>query len=220
LAAASPVVNTHKTTTETNMIISHQHQFIFVKTRKTAGSTLEYLLHTRLGEQDICTGSETDGTPRTNTENTQGHTPWQEIAEQYPREWQNYYKFTIERNPWEKTASAYQWHRVKNSKRYGDMSFEDYMSKAVKVLPRDWELYSDTKGPVVDCVYQYSQMSEMYQDLNSRFGLDIQESEWHNTKLKCLDGEITNHKQLHSMGTRLAVQPLFEREIEQFGYEY
>ena len=51
------------------MIISYSKKFVFVKTRKTAGSTLEKLLYPYLDpKMDICTGSERDGTSALNIE--------------------------------------------------------------------------------------------------------------------------------------------------------
>lgn len=35
------------------MIISHKHKFIFVKTKKTAGTSIETLLASICGEEDI-----------------------------------------------------------------------------------------------------------------------------------------------------------------------
>ena len=40
------------------MIISHKHKFIFIKTRKTAGTTIEYNLSKYLGSEDIIAPSE------------------------------------------------------------------------------------------------------------------------------------------------------------------
>ena len=40
------------------MIISHKYKFIFIKTRKTAGTTIEYNLSKYLGKNDIITLSE------------------------------------------------------------------------------------------------------------------------------------------------------------------
>lgn len=37
------------------MIISHQHKFIFIKTKKTAGTSIEIALSKICGEQDIIT---------------------------------------------------------------------------------------------------------------------------------------------------------------------
>jgi len=40
------------------MIISHKYKFIFIKTRKTAGTTIEYNLSKYLGKNDIICPSE------------------------------------------------------------------------------------------------------------------------------------------------------------------
>ena len=37
------------------MIISHRHKFIFVKTKKTAGTSIETLLASVCGEEDVIT---------------------------------------------------------------------------------------------------------------------------------------------------------------------
>ena len=39
------------------MIISHKHKFIFFKTRKTAGTSLQIALSEFCGSDDIITGS-------------------------------------------------------------------------------------------------------------------------------------------------------------------
>jgi hypothetical protein len=119
------------------MIISHKHKFIFVKTKKTAGSTLEKLLFPYLGENDICTGSPRDDTPRLNTSVTNGHMSWRQIQASIPEEWNTYYKFTIERNPWDKVVSSYFWHKLIKAERFGTMSFEEYVMTC-DLLPIDW----------------------------------------------------------------------------------
>ena len=114
------------------MIISHKHQFIFVKTRKTAGSTLEKLLYPYLGQFDICTGSERDNTPPLNTDNKDGHMGWKQIENFYPREWKEYYKFTIERNPWDKVVSDFFWEsRGTNLAADLTTAFEAYVSRSL-----------------------------------------------------------------------------------------
>ena len=43
------------------MIVSHKHKFIFFKTRKTAGSSIQVALAKHCGEDDIITGQYRDG---------------------------------------------------------------------------------------------------------------------------------------------------------------
>lgn len=92
------------------MIVSHRHRFVFVKTRKTAGSSIEAALFPFLGPDDICTGSERDGTPRRNClEGTSGHLGWRTIRAMAPVD--GYYWFAFERNPWDKTVSDWLFKR-------------------------------------------------------------------------------------------------------------
>lgn len=45
------------------MIVSHRHRFIFLKTKKTAGSSLEYALADLCGDEDIITPASRDEEP-------------------------------------------------------------------------------------------------------------------------------------------------------------
>lgn len=202
------------------MIISHKHKFIFIKTRKTAGSTLEKMLVPYLDlKLDVCTGSARDGTPQLNdSSNGQGHASWQYIASKFPISWNEYYKFTIERNPWDKVVSAYFWHKC--TKPYlTEKGFEHYI-KTCNLLPTDWYHYSNESGPLVDDIFLFEDMGRMYSVLNERFGLDIQQDEWKDTKLKSGLREINHYSEIHTSETIERTAQLFRREILAFGYEY
>lgn len=206
------------------MIISHKHQFIFVKTRKTAGSTVEKLLYPYLGEFDIITGSERDGTPEKNvpTVNGQkpnGHVSWKQIENAYPQEWRDYYKFTIERNPWDKVVSSYFWHKLIKEERFGTMSFEEYVMTC-ELLPTDWSRYSKGSHPMVDNIWFYENMGDMYGELNDLFGFDITEEDWTTTKCKSGIRQVDAYKELHTKKTIEKVYQLFSNEIRHLGYKY
>ena len=201
------------------MIISHKHQFIFVKTKKTAGSTLEKLLYPYLGENDICTGSPRDDTPQKNTTITNGHMSWRQIEATYPNEWRNYYKFTIERNPWDKVVSSYFWHKIIKEERFGTMPFEEYVMTC-ELLPVDWMNYAHQKTIRVDDVYFYEDMRTMYDSLNKMFGLHITEDDWQTTKCKSGIRKVEGYKELHNKATIDRVHHLFAKEIKTLGYRY
>lgn len=201
------------------MIISHKHQFIFVKTKKTAGSTLEKLLYPYLGEFDIITGSERDGTPRKNTSSNNGHMSWRQIEAAYPNEWRDYYKFTIERNPWDKVVSSYFWHKIIKEERFGTMPFEEYVMTC-NLLPIDWLNYARGNRIMVDNVWLYENMSDMYGELNDLFGFNISQEDYTTTKCKSGIRQIDSYKELHNANTIDRVRELFSNEIKHLGYRY
>jgi len=206
------------------MIISHEHKFIFVKTRKTAGSSLEHLLYPYLNKEiDICTGSPRDNTPSLNVEHygTNGHLSWKEINNSLMVDnvWDNYYKFTIERNPWDKVVSSYFWHKEIKKEQFGDIDFESYV-RTCQLLPTDWQLYTDNNKVALNDVYQYDNLTQMYEDLNQLFGFNITKEQRANTKLKSGIRKVKDYKDIHTKGTINFVSKLFENEIKTFGYSY
>lgn len=201
------------------MIISHKHQFIFVKTRKTAGSTLEKLLFPFLGETDICTGSPRDNTPRINTSITNGHMSWRKIQVSFPKEWDTYYKFTIERNPWDKVVSSYFWHKLIKEERFGTMSFEEYVMTC-DLLPVDWSIYGDQTGVKVDTVYRYEDLPQMYEELNNKYGFDISRETLMETRLKSGIRKVADYRDMHTEATQNKVANLFKQEIAFMRYNY
>jgi hypothetical protein len=202
------------------MIVSYKHQFVFVKTRKTAGSTLEKLMFPHLGPKDVCTGSPRDDTPRINTSSTDGHASWAQIQASYPSQFRDWFKFTIERNPWDKVVSSYYWHKEIKPARFANMDFETYVMTC-ELLPIDWLNYTDRQGVRrVTAVYKYEEMEEMYADLNERFRLTIPLTEVKKTKLKGDIRKERDYRKLHTNATIERVEKLFENEIKAFGYTY
>ena len=173
------------------MLISHSNKFIFVKTKKTAGSTIESLIVDNFfdPEQDICTGSKIDGTPRIGIgekrpNEPDGHKPWNMIRSFVGKDvWNSYHKFTVERNPWVKVVSEFYWkqdryrqglpkrtesprvHRSEPSMTpYEDdeSNFEFFLDNFLGswyACPQDWSLYADDSGLQVDQVIQYSELA-------------------------------------------------------------
>ena len=120
------------------MIVSHEHRFIFVKTRKTAGTSLEVFLEPLCGERDVVTPV----SPKYQDEETRRHRPRNDAgfrnhatAESIRRivgdtVWNEYFKFTIERSPWDKMVSMYWWRKYQY--RLED-SFADYCRKSIEL---------------------------------------------------------------------------------------
>jgi len=118
------------------MIISHRHKFIFLKTRKTAGTSIEIALSRFCGEEDIITPIDPedeklrkelsyrgpqnfdvlasnackDGQPLTASKETgyYNHMPAKRVRKLIGAEiWNEYFKFCFERNPWDRAISMH-----------------------------------------------------------------------------------------------------------------
>ena len=111
------------------MIISHEHKFIFIKTAKTGGSTIENILGNHLGDRDIASGSGYHDVNNRKVRYTHklnfirfdypsvlggySHVPASFLYKKYfkghrPKD---YFVFTIERNSYDKAISHWWWHQ-------------------------------------------------------------------------------------------------------------
>tara|TARA_R110002020_G_scaffold331069_1_gene546678 strand:+ start:556 stop:1287 length:732 start_codon:yes stop_codon:yes gene_type:complete len=107
------------------MIISPTNNFIFFKSLKTAGSSVEYALHKACGPDDLMTGGTSEEReqgflPQNNsivngntiTHKFHSHT-WPEMlfkrSSAHLSMWDNFHKATTVRNPWDLCVSAYWW---------------------------------------------------------------------------------------------------------------
>ncbi|GAA5481731.1 hypothetical protein [Haloferula sargassicola] len=197
------------------MVISHQHKFIFIKTAKTAGTSVEAFFSPRCGPDDVFTPTRppVEGhQPR----NWQGwffplkeilsfnypidrrvfaerrfltpkrtvadmvkrrkfheHIPARIVKQRVPPEvWNGYHKFTIERNPWDKTLSHYHMQR---SVRGGTMTLDEYFERGEFCV--NTSLYCDERGGLmVDEVIPYHELAAGIGRLCDRFGIPYEGS--------------------------------------------
>lgn len=203
------------------MIISYEHNFCFVKTRKTAGSTLEKLVLPYLREDlDICTGSPRDDTPRLNTNNTNGHLRFNNLLESWNLNPNKLFSFSIERNPWDKVVSAYYWHKKIKPGQFENMEFDTYVENRHGLLPTDWYLYYPSEKLKVRKVYKYEERYDMYADLNNRFGFKITKDQVNLTRLKSDVRKNKEYKNMYNSTSKKVIAKIFEKEIETFKYTY
>ncbi len=179
------------------MIISHKYKFIFFKTKKTAGTSIEVFLSKHCENYDIVTPIN----PQVESHRAQNykgffnplpeimangvvgvkvtskllakfilrmkfynHIPAYRVRETVPAIiWDNYFKFCVERNPWDKTLSHY--YMLKHRKG-GKLSFDKYLSKGDFCL--NYPIYTDRDGKkiIVNKVVRYE---NLLNDLNFIF---------------------------------------------------
>ncbi|MEJ5315569.1 MAG: sulfotransferase family 2 domain-containing protein [Tenuifilum sp.] len=105
------------------MIVSHRHRFIFIKSAKTASTSVELMLSKICGPDDILTplapfderfdADYYEYQPR-NCEGFQNHMSAIAIKNKVGEEvWNQYLKITIVRNPWDMVVSRYYWEKAR-----------------------------------------------------------------------------------------------------------
>ena len=144
------------------MIVSHKHKFIFVKTHKTATQTFLKFIKPHLGPDDVMAGDppndqnadtrvniekpfpETGKTALEYQEVYGNHLPWFMIKEITGDEiWNNYTKFTIERNPYDRFLSLFYFLNpvLTRNKLILNPSLVESLTAIQKTLPGNSEVF-------------------------------------------------------------------------------
>jgi hypothetical protein len=108
------------------VIVSHEHGFVFMKTRKTAGTSVEIALSRVCGPDDVITPVTASDEALRREVGGRGpqhfeappldhkafnHMPVSMVRRMLGRRrFESYFSFAIERNPWDAVVSLYHWH--------------------------------------------------------------------------------------------------------------
>jgi hypothetical protein len=223
------------------MIISHAHRFIFLKTRKTAGTSVEAMLSRFCGPDDIITPiSEPDEIYR------QGRGPqnWMrcapgsadgmeayyynhiaaELVRHYAGEaiWRSYFKFSIERNPWDRELSNYFW-MYRDEKLPFRLAgrrppFEEYMLMPENRMLSNFDIYSIDQQIAVDFICRYETLEASLHTALERIGIDVP---FELPRLKSdTRTDSRDWRQFYTPRTRDIIAAAHAREIASFGYVF
>lgn len=230
------------------MIISHKYKFIFVRTRKTAGTSTEIALSNNLGPGDIVTPIAEEhiraslgfGRPRNYRKpwhryslkdiyvfyklrhpvwNFWNHIGAKQIRERVGEDiWHSYYKFALERNPWDKVASQY-YHYMRKPER--NLSFRDYVVDGRAYNGSDFDLYCIDGRVAVDKVILYDRLNEGLEDVRRVLGLEatIDISNIH-AKGNRRSEHAGDYRDLYDDETRRLIEIYYAREIALFGFSF
>jgi hypothetical protein len=190
-------------------VISFRRNFIFCKTRKTAGTSLEVLLARHCGADDVVTQifpARSDHHPR-NFANGQrtifyNHMTAHEIAQAIGSiKFENSFKFCFERHPVDKCLSHFAM--LKNSKFHSRPSnpqtWEEYVNKGN--FPIDTKIYTDCTGKlIVDKIFRYEELNKAIIEISARTGvtvgpLDIFEKSGYRVAIPSLTDVLNNREQ-------------------------
>jgi hypothetical protein len=253
------------------MIISRSKKFIFLHSRKTAGTYISALLYNFLENDDLILGTLEDiyNLNKFNLKNhldflnilninhtyksliktlynrknfgffinkfykykytkkyiNPPHMPYSHVIENFP-ECKNFFKFCFVRNPYDYAVSDYLW-RIKNSKKFKNLSFFDYLNIKLNCLEHtiiaepktNWPIYTLKNEVKVDFVGRFENIDEDLKIIFSKLNLD---TKYLDVKSKPLKKNLArqDYRAYYTKKERLIVEKLHHKEIEKFKYEF
>jgi len=202
------------------MIISHKFKFIFIKNYKVASSSCEVFLAEMCGPDDIITPINPplpEHVPR-NHSDFKRHLPALHIKALIdPKIWDNYFKFTFERNPFDKMVSWYYW----NCKKGYNNSFKQFVldchENKIKFVP-GFTMYSTAGKPIIDFIGRYENLEEdlkfVCKKLNLPFERSIPKIHTNIRKNK------SHYSSFYDSKTKKIVEKQYSRVIDFFNYTF
>lgn len=232
-------------------IISDKYEFIFLKTAKTAGTSVEMALETICGPDDICAPVTKKKTSRPGEEsyrprNYKGffiprivrpdgrksrffkelkdlvvlrrkyksHMPATDVCWRLGRQkWYKYFKFTVERNPWDKAVSAYYFAQRHPENR---IPFEDWLPE--NLTQGNMSFYSMGGKVAVDHILRYENLQADLNETLSKLGVEEPPTLPH--AKKGFRPDKKPYQEVHTAKTREYVARVCQPEIEYFGYTF
>jgi hypothetical protein len=166
------------------VIINHKYKFIFIKSFKTAGTSLEIALSKFCSIKDVITNivSE-DETLRkklkyTGPQNNTGmeeHMSASEIKSKLKSDiFENYCKFVVVRNPFDQILSAFYWHNEskKNEKKFiflkkKSLDFDEFFERKAKhIFEDEIDRYTENGKVIIDKFIRYENLKKDLSELS------------------------------------------------------
>ena len=222
------------------MIVCHRHRFIFITTRKTAGARIEAALAGFCGDGDIVTGStqangSTVARAATGTGGALALTryrpvDWLRLMVRGERArldrhlsaaeiralvgadvWSGYFKFCVERDPWEKAVALYE-QRTRDRKPRPTLA--TFLTEARPESLSNFGLYSIDGALAVDRVIRYEHLDAELEAVRNLLNLPAP------ITLGTRADRVSHYSTVIGPAERALLDRACAREIELFGYAF
>jgi Sulfotransferase family len=225
------------------MIVSHRYRFVFLKTAKTAGTSIEIALSKFAGPLDIvtaCTPADEELRKALGYVAPQNYEvplgrikalAWRYATGQRlafynhmgaetvrqllgAKIWSSYFKFCVERNPWDKVVSAYYFDRLASKA----MSLSEYVQSGAASNLAGYNLYTIGGEIAVDKIYFYEDLENALKDLAERCGI-AEPIVLPRAKAQFRPAD-TSYRMVLTKKDAEKIAQVYAREIAMFGYSW
>jgi len=209
------------------MIISHKHKFIFIHSNKCAGTSLEVSLASVCGDDDIIGPVTLEGLSddykhpinydKDKFEDTMSA---KEIKDNIPlKYWNEYFKFSVIRNPWDRIISAWHWQTrglPPHSIAHINPLHKFLTTEPLNPISISRQLEVDEKL-CTDYIIRYENLDEDYKKVCNM--LKIEPIELPKAKGGFRDGRY-KYWEYYNDTTKEIISKKYKDDIENFGYKF
>jgi hypothetical protein len=215
------------------VIVSHRYRFIFIKTHKVAGTSIEFALTRFAGEDGIVTpfsvridererersGFGVARNYKAEAGEYRAHIPAEEVRKLLGHEtFERYFKFSVERNPFDKVVSLYMWLNRDPERTLG-LTFDEFVEAGRGQQVADFDRYCIDGKPAMDAMVLYHDLQAGLDGIAERLGLperidlsDIRRKSGYRTS--------QDYRSYYSPASRATIARDFAREIVEFGFTF
>jgi hypothetical protein len=130
--------------------------------------------------------------------------------------WRTYFKFSFERNPWDRQVSWYHY-KTKSRNEATRPSFEAFNGDRRRAWVENWELYTIESSIAVDFVGRYENLHGDFQTVLGQIGLKGQVEL---TTENVSKDRTSNYRSYYTDETRAMIGAWYAPEIKEFAYEF
>jgi hypothetical protein len=131
--------------------------------------------------------------------------------------WNSYFKFAVERNPWDKVVSAYYWDR--NNTKEG-LSFRDFVLSG-EACQSNFEYYTLNGIFAIDRLLKYENLANELEEVSNIIGLPENLNDViKDIKAKGGYRKKPNYREFYDKELHDVIDIFFAREIKLLGYEF
>lgn len=229
------------------MIVSHEWRFIFLKTRKTAGSSVELALSPICGPLDVITpltpveeqklrsgrGPQNyvrkggpprrirkDGIDKVDLDvDFYNHIPAERLREYVgPEIWRDYFKIGFVRNPWDRMVSSFHWRFAKlPEKRQAD--FRQYLLDYEADQQPLWDSLSIAGSLAVDFIGRYETLELDFRRMLDQIGIRASLA-LPSAKATTRPAAARDYRIFYDDESREMVAKRSATDIDEFGYSF
>ena len=216
------------------MIISHKHRFIYLRTEKTGSTSLSNALNAIVSDEDerasmsrpawakyspIHHGALKRNFPQWFGLHT--HATARQVRQVIGRKiFDSYFKFAVERNPWDRQVSLYfhrEW-KKKNKNTGFDRDMRSFVYRNTEYCKlNNWSIYAIGDEIVADRVLRYEDLDNEIASLSNDLGIDMKLDM---PRMRSYAPDRPHYSTYYSDRTQDLVAKWYAKEIEALGYKF